>query len=79
MTQGEMIRRINELATHLKSLTDDPHPGLFTWNAAVGQTLAELASLAPKNRKPSPHAPGCPAALDEVRCECGFWPKVAQR
>ena len=50
MTKGEMVKKINGLAVHLKALTDgdvDDRMGLMTWNEAVGRTLTEIASYAP--------------------------------
>jgi hypothetical protein len=51
MTLGEQIKAIREANEKLKALLDNEQPGLFTWCAAVGRALNEIAAYAPSGRK----------------------------
>jgi len=40
--QDTEIKELNSIATRLKTLTDNPSPGIMTWWIAVADTLKEL-------------------------------------
>lgn len=43
MDPNSPLMKTNEYAKRLVRLLDDPQPGLFTWGAAVRETMANLA------------------------------------
>jgi hypothetical protein len=46
-----LIEIVLEKTNKLKSLLEDPHPGLITWNDAVAKALMSLVKHAPRNPK----------------------------
>jgi len=50
MTNSEALeydaKELLRLTNRLKSILDDPHPGLLTWQMAVAAALAELTHYA---------------------------------